>query len=140
MWLVRRFRRLLRGDQPDAGLVLGNGVIARQQAGLVLADQIATRIAGVRHDNAIVAESARNQCGCHGRAARTVGASGLVNLYVGLLGQAHQERAEPFGRGSRAKARRKILDRGLRCYFPFLASAHSIGQHEKPSMRARCRG
>ncbi len=85
MWLVRRFRRLLGREQADAGLVLGNGMIARQQASLALADQIAARIAGVRHDDAIVAESARHQSGCHGGAARTVGSSGLINLYVGLL-------------------------------------------------------
>ena len=87
-----RLRRIFGGEDAQAYLVIDHSVIARQQGGAPVADQIAARIAHVRHGCTIVAQSTGHDSGGHGHATRTGGAAGFVDLDIGGLHQALQQR------------------------------------------------
>jgi hypothetical protein len=50
-------------------MLVRDGVVAREQDRLASADQIAARVAYVGYGRAIISQSARYDCGCHGSAA-----------------------------------------------------------------------
>ncbi len=71
---------------------LANGVVARDLGRFAVADQVAARIADVRHGHAVVPQRASHDRGGHARGAPAPGHGCFEDLRIGLLHQARQQR------------------------------------------------
>ena len=139
MWRVELSAGFLRGDQAEANLLVGHGVIARNLHGLAVADQVAARIAHVGHGHAIEPQGAGDHRRGHARRSAAAGVGRFQNVHVCLLDQAGQQRAVGFSILGFRKSRDHAFHCGLGGYFALLVPADSVRQNEQPAMRARPR-
>ena len=84
------FGRSAGGDQTETSLLPHHGMVPGQSRSAAVPNRVATRIAHVRHNDAIETQSAGYQGGCHCRTARLVGQPGLEDLLIGRLNETRQ--------------------------------------------------
>ena len=129
----------LRGDEAQAHLLAGDGVVARDLGCLSIPDQIAARIAHMRNRNAVVPQSASHDGGRHPGRSPPARYGGLKHASVGLLDQTLQHRGVRLPILGVVESADHAFDRGSRRHFPFFLAANSVRQHKHPPVRAHLR-
>ena len=140
MWLVGAFGRFLRGDQAQAHLLAGDGVIASDLRGLAIADQIAARIAHMRDGYAVIPQSAGHDGGGHAGRGAAAGVRPLQKRVIGLLHQPWQHCGVRLPRPGPCENRRPCSRPRCGRDFALFVAAHAIRQHKQPAVRAHLRG
>src|SRR5258708_6808897 len=131
-----RCRRFLFRQQTHAHLLGDQAVVLRKALRDAAANQVAARIADMRHHHAIKAKQAGDDSCAHVAAAVSDGGSGFINLEIGRL---HQ----PLQAGAGRLVRTKVPKSGLQGFnrqpgsdFAAILPAHAVGEGEEPALVA----
>src|SRR5580704_7849301 len=136
------FVRLLPGYHAESDLLVRHGVISSQRVDLAAPDQIASRIAHVRHGHLVVPQQARHDRRGHAGTCATRPKGHLKHSPVSLLHQPPQKAERWFSAARLAEVSEHAFYRRVRRDFPLRLAADAVREHEKPAMRApslRCR-
>src|SRR5258708_3474330 len=99
-----------------------------------MADQIASRVTGVRNHYAIEPENASYNCSSHSGAPRTGSCSSFVDARIRRLNQARQEVLRSLSHVRFAEACEEPLHSRARSDFTLLLAADSVRQREQPAV------
>jgi hypothetical protein len=126
----------LGGEDAEAGLVLGDGVVAGEEVRLTVADEVAAGIAQVGDDEAVMAKAAGDQRGGHGGAVGAGLVRGFVDVGVGFFGEAGEKGGEGLSGGCGGEARGEPIDGGAGGDLAEVGAADAIGEDEEPAVGA----